>query len=155
MPVSERPFSDLLRRPGEVTADVESGDVLLRRRDEPDLRLTRADREADRSSAFAALGGAFRHLVATDSAAAVGALGEAFPWIEFLPATQRRAFVREFSRVLVACADLDNYAPLGQTVREWRATAEVHADPALARRLRRPVAAAGGPVEPPSVDPAR
>ena len=42
--MTERPFSDLLRHPKEVTNDVENGDVLLRRRDEPDLRLTRADR---------------------------------------------------------------------------------------------------------------
>lgn len=150
MPVTERPFSDLLRKPKEVTADVEDGDVLLRRRDEPDLRLSRADRDADRSATFAALGRALRHLAVRNPKALEGALGDAFPWLELLPAREGKGFVDEFSRVVAACADLDNYAPLGQLVREWRATAEVHADPRLARRLRRPVEAAGAPVEPPA-----
>ena len=39
--------------------------------------------------------------------------------------------------------ELDNFAPLAQLVDEWRATAEIHADPKLARRLRRPIAPAG------------
>src|SRR2546427_263261 len=62
MRVIERSFSDLLRRPKAVVEDLEDGDVLLRRRDEPDLRLTLADREAARLSAFATLGRALRNM---------------------------------------------------------------------------------------------
>lgn len=149
MRVTERPFSDLLRRPKEVTNDVEEGDVLLRRRDEPDLRLSRADRDAERAAAFAALGRTFRNLAVHSPKALADALGDAFPWLEFLPVQDRRAFVEEFSRVVVAAAELDNYAPLVQLTREWRATAEVHADPKLARRLRRPLQAAGARIERP------
>lgn len=123
MRATEHPFSDLLRRPKEVTDDVEDGDVLLRRRDEPDLRLSRADREA---------------------------LADAFPWLEFLPATDRRVFLDEFTRVVTAAAAVDNYEPLTRLVHEWRATAEVHADPRLARRLRRSLEAAGDRVAPPA-----
>jgi hypothetical protein len=149
MRVTERPFSDLLRRPKDVTTDVEEGDVVLRRRDEPDLRLSRADRDADRAVAFAALGRTLRNLAVHNSKALGEALGDAFPWLEFVPAADRRAFVQEFSRVVVAAADLDNYTPLGQLVREWRATAEIHADPKLARRLRCPVQAIGDRIERP------
>jgi hypothetical protein len=74
-------------------------------------------------------------------------LGEAlldeFPWTSFLPKSDRVAFVDEFTRTVVAAAELDNFAPLAQLVDEWRATAEIHADPKLARRLRRAVAADG------------
>ena len=150
MRITERPFSDLLRRPKEVTTDVEDSDVLLRRRDEPDLRLSRADRDADRSTAFAALGRTLRNLAVHSPKALEDALGEAFPWLEFLPARERRAFVDEFSRVIAAAADLDNYAPLGQLVREWRATAEVYADPKLARGLKRPLQAVGQRIERPA-----
>jgi hypothetical protein len=143
MRVIERPFSDLLRHPKEVTGDVEEGDVLLRRRDEPDLRLTRADREAERVMAFAAFGRTLRNLATNHPRALGEALGDAFPWLEFLPRADRRAFIEEFSRVAVAAAELDLYGPLSQLVREWRATAEIHADPALARRLRRPTVADG------------
>lgn len=149
MRVIERQFSDLLRHPKDVTNDVEDNDVLLRRRDEPDLRLTRADREADRADAFTALTRALRNLATHNPGALSDALGDAFAWLEFLPAKDRRAFVAEFSRVVTAAADLDNYAPLTQLVREWRATAEIHADPKLARRLRRAIDAEGDRVAPP------
>lgn len=146
MRVIERPFSDLLRKPKEVADDLEQSDVLLRRRDEPDLRLSRADREAQRADTFSAIGRALRNLAVHSPAALSDALGDAFPWVEFLPAADRRLFLDEFSRVVVAAAALDDYETLSQVVREWRATAEVHADPKLARRLRRAVEAAGEPV---------
>lgn len=143
MRVTEHAFSDLLRQPKAVTDDLEEGDVLLRRRDEPDLRLSRADREAHRAEAFAALGRAMRNLAVHNPAALEEALADAFPWLEFLPATDRRLFLDEFTRVVTAAAAVDNYEPLTQVVIEWRATAEVHADPKLARRLRKPLDASG------------
>jgi hypothetical protein len=148
MRVTERPFSDLLRHPKDVALEVDEGDIVLRRRDEPDLRLTRADRETERAAAFAAFGRTLRNLAVHNPGALADALGDAFPWLEFLPVVDRRAFVEEFSRVAAAAAELDTYAPMSQLVREWRATAEIHADPKLARRLRRPTHAAGGRVVP-------
>ena len=143
MRATERPFSDLLRHPKEVAREVAEGDILLRRRDEPDLWLSRADREVERSEAFAAVARALRNLAVHWPAALAEALGDAFPWIEFLPSADRRIFVQEFSRIVVAAAELDNVRPLTQLLREWRATAEVHADPELARRLRRKLEAFG------------
>ncbi|CAN5862132.1 hypothetical protein BH24ACT3_BH24ACT3_04610 [soil metagenome] len=143
MRVTEHQFSDLLRRPKDVTDDVEDGDVLLRRRDEPDLRLSRADREAHRAEAFSALGRAMRNLAVHNPRALSDALSDAFPWLEFLQPGDRRLFLDEFSRVVTAAAAVDNYEPLTQLVREWRATAEIHADPKLAKRLRRPLEASG------------
>lgn len=148
--VIERPFSDLLRHPRDVTSDVEEGDVLLRRRDEPDRRLSRADHEAERTAAFAAFGRTFRNLAVHHPDALGEALADAFPWMEFLPGDDRRAFVEEFSRMVAAAAELGTYGRLSQLVREWRATAEVHADPALAARLREAKNAGGAPVTPPA-----
>lgn len=147
MGTAEYSFSDLLRRPKVVTREVEKGDVLLRRRHESDLRLTRADRDAERAAAFAALGRALRHLGEHDPAALGVALHDAFAWMEFLPARDRYKFVDEFSRAIAAAVELDSYAALMQLLREWRTTAEIHADPRLARRLRRPLVADGVRVE--------
>jgi hypothetical protein len=149
MRVIERQFSDLLRHPKDVTLEVEESDVLLRRRDEPDLRLSRADRETERADVFSAMARAFRNLAIHSPSALNEALADAFAWIEFLPARDRHVFADDFAQVVVAAAELDNYAPLSQLVREWRATAEVYADPKLARRLRRAVNAAGDPVPAP------
>lgn len=150
MRVIERPFSDLLRHPKDVAHDVDDTDVVLRRRDEPDLRLSRADRETDRADAVAALARTLRNLAVHNQSALSSALADTFPWLEFLPAADRRLFVDEFSRVVIAAADLDNYTALTQLIREWRATAEVHSDPKLARRLRRPVEADGERVHEPA-----
>lgn len=149
MRLIERPFSDLLRKPKEVTDDLDEGDVLLRRRDAPDLRLSRADREAQRADTFSAIGRALRNLAVHSPATFADALADAFPWLEFLPAADRRLFLDEFSRVVLAGTAFDDYEALSQLVREWRATGEVHADPKLARRLRRGVTAAGEPVPDP------
>jgi hypothetical protein len=148
--VTERPFSDLLRHPKDVADDLADGDVVLRRRDEPDLWLSRADREMERSQAFSAVARALRNLATHSPGAVAQALPEVFPWVDFLPAADRRRFADEFSRTVIAAAELENLSPLTQLLREWRATAEVHADPKLARRLRRPIGAAGGPVTAPA-----
>jgi len=150
MRVIERPFSDLLRQPNDVAQDLEEADVLLRRRDEADLRLSLADREAERSDAFAAVTRALRNLAVHSPGALAGAISEAFPWTAFLPAPDRRLFSEEFVSVVSAAGDLDAFGAIAQLLREWRATAEIHADPKLARRLRRPLTADGGPVEPPA-----
>jgi len=149
MRVIERPFSDLLRHPRDVAVDVEDGDVVLRRRDEPDLRLTRADREADREAAFAAFGRTLRNLAVHNPKALEQAMGDAFPWIAFLSKDDRRTFVDEFSVIAAAAADMGAYGPLSQFVREWRATAEIEADPRLARRLRQALRADGDPISSP------
>jgi hypothetical protein len=148
--VIERPFSDLLRHPKDVTTDVEDNDVLLRRRDEPDLRLTLARREAERADAVVSLGHALRSLAVHSPDELGAALIDTFSWLEFLPRHDRQTFVEEFSRTLVASAEVDNFAAVGQLLREWRATAEVHSDPELARRLEAPVEASGAPVAPPA-----
>ncbi len=148
MRIVERPFSDLLRYPKQVTEDLEDSDVLLRRRDEPDVRLSLADRDADRARALVALGRTLRNLAVHNPGPLAEALAEALPWLEFLPPGDRNLFAEEFSRVIAASAELDNYAALSQLLGEWRATAEVHADPRLARRLKRPLQADGQPVEP-------
>ncbi len=148
MGVIERPFSDLLRHPKDVAGDVEAGDVLLRRRDEPDLRLSRADRDADRVEAVGALARALRNLAEHHPTALAASIGDAFPWVELLPKVDRALFVIELTRVLAGAGALDSYWPFSQLIREWKATAEIHADPTLARRLRRPLDADGAAVPP-------
>lgn len=92
---------------------------------------------------------AFRNLALRSPAAWSEALGDSFGWLEFLPVADRRLFADEFARVITGAAELDNYGPLSQMIRAWRSAAEVHADPMLARRLRRAVDAGGAPVPSP------
>lgn len=152
MRVVERQFSDFLRQPNEVVAELEKHDVLLRRRGAPALRLTQADREDARADTVLAAARMLRNLAVHSAPAFESALEDGFPWAAFLPPRERAAFTTELTRALVACADLRDFTPVAQLLREWRATAEVHADHALAGRLREPITTEGEPVVPPSED---
>ena len=146
MRVIERPFSEFLRQPNEVVAELADHDVLLRRRNAPPLRLSEAYRDEERSEAFEALARLLRTMVAHSPSGLEQTVADVFPWATFLPKRDRSAFIDELTTTLMAVAGLDNYAPVGQLLREWKATAEIHADPRLARRLRRPIDADGDAV---------
>ena len=143
MSVVERPFSEFLRQPKDVVAELAEHDVLLRRRNAPALRLSQADRDEDRSAAFGALARLLRHLAVHNPSALDVAVDDAFGWLTFLSKPDRRLFVDELTRTLVGAAAVENYSPVAQLLREWKATAEIHADPKLARRLRRSIEAGG------------
>jgi hypothetical protein len=149
MRVIERSFSEFLRQPNEVVAELADHDVLLRRRNAPSLRLSEADRDDERSEAFEALARLLRNMMAHSPSGLERTVADVFPWATFLPKRDRGAFVDELTTTLMAVAGMDNYAPVGQLLREWRATAEIHADPKLARRLRRSIDADGDAVPSP------
>ena len=146
MRVIERPFSEFLRQPNDVVAELADHDVLLRRRNAPSLRLSEADRDDERSEAFEALARLLRNMVAHTPSGLEQTVADVFPWATFLPKRDRAGFLDELTTTLMAVAGLDNYAPVGQLLREWKATAEIHADPKLARRLRRSIDADGDAV---------
>ena len=150
MRLIERPFSEFLRQPNEIVAELADHDVLLRRRNAPSLRLSEADRDDERSEAFDALARLLRNLVAHSPAGLEQTIADVFPWATFLPKTDRAEFVDELTTTLMAVGGLDNFAPVGRMLREWKATAEIHADPRLARRLRLPIDAHGDAVPVPS-----
>jgi hypothetical protein len=146
MRVIERPFSEFLRQPNDVVAELADHDVLLRRRNAPSLRLSEADRDDERSEAFEALARLLRNLVAHTPGGLEQTVADVFPWATFLPKRDRNAFIDELTTTLMAAAGLENYGPVGQLLREWKATAEIYADPKLARRLRRAIDADGDAV---------
>lgn len=150
MRVVERSFSELLRQPNEVIAELADHDVVLRRRNAPALRLSQADRDEQRSEAFEVLARLLRNLAAHQPDALDAAIDEVFPWVAFLTTADRELFVEELTTTLAAATAVENLSPVAQLLREWRNTAEIHADPALARRLHTSVAPLGGQVNAPT-----
>lgn len=59
-----------------------------------------------------------------------------FPWVRFLPTEDVRTFVLELADTLQVADALANVSPVVQVITKWRHTAEVHADPELAARVR-------------------
>lgn len=150
MRVIEHTFSDLLRRPNEVTNDLPYSDLIVRRRDGADIHITLKTRHDTRDLAFDALTQLLRQLISREPESAVDAAADAFPWSSFLPPEGRTQFLQEFTRTMAGAAALDNYAPVVQLLTEWRATAEVYADPDLLAQLSSPIdEPEGSPVLPP------
>ena len=83
-----------------------------------------------------------------------GAYGDAareLAWVDVMAESDRRLFAEEMSRLMAEAAKTDDLAPVEQALREWRATAEVHTDPVLSRRLSGPLVAKGARVPRPDV----
>ncbi len=150
MKVVERPFSEFLRRPNDVVAELADHDVVLRRRNAPALRLSRADHHSDRREALEATSRLLRNLASHSPEALVAALTEAYAWVDFLPESARDRFAKELTQALLAAASVDLYQSVAQLVREWKATAEIYADPELTRQLTGPLEAVGGTVAVPA-----
>ena len=150
MEVVERPFSEFLRRPNDVVAELAERDVLLRRRNAPAVRLSRADRHRDRSEAFEASARLLRNIAVNQPAALGAALGEVFAWVEFLPEQDRDHFAEELTRTLLAASSVALYASVAQLVHEWKATASIHADPEFAHQITEALETSGDPVAVPA-----
>ena len=78
--------------------------------------------------------------------AAIAALAEEFPWLELLPRAELPQFVADFTRSAQISAEVGQWSVLAKTVREWKATAAVYADPELLRQLTEPLTEDHGPV---------
>lgn len=139
MSVIERTFSDFLRHPNEVVAELEEHDVVLRRRNAPALRLCPVDRDVARLDAFEAFARMLRNLAVHSPTALGAALSDAYPWVRYLPRIERELFAQELTQELLAAVSVGVFEPVALFVDAWRATAEVYADPELFRRLSEPI----------------
>lgn len=144
MTAPEVPFSELIQHPKATVAKLKasgSRSLRLERRGDPDLVLTTAERAEQESAMISAVTRTFVALLQHDAEARsllIDVVPKAFPWVRFLPLEDRREFVVELVDVLRATDSLEtpNPAPVVQLIAEWQHTAEVHADPELARLVR-------------------
>jgi len=136
-------WSELQRDPKGVAALVDQGDVRVRRRDGAALLLTQEDRVASTAEGAVLAARAMRsllaHLPPEVVAVTAVALTEEFPWLDVLPEADRLMFVADFARAFRASAELGQWSVLTQVIHEWRNTAAIHTDPALARQLTDPI----------------
>ncbi|NKY49409.1 DUF6247 family protein [Nocardia vermiculata] len=148
--VTEVQWSELQRDPKQVAHLADAGAVRVRRRDGAPLLLLREDRAGAASEGSVTAARALRNvLVHLPPDIAARSLLDEFPWVDVLPNDEQAQFVRDFARAFQASAELGEWSVLAQTIREWRATAAIHADPALAEQLSGPLDGDFGPVPPP------
>ena len=149
--VQEVQWSDLQRDPKSVAELADAGDVRVRRRDGVNLLLIREDRVAGAGAVTAAR--ALRNLVTHMPPEKLAeSLLDEFPWLQYLPVEEIPEFCLDFVRGALAAAELGQWEVLEQVIREWKATASIHADPTLAEQLRKPINDDLGPVPSPVED---
>lgn len=152
--VREVQWSDLQRDPKSVAELADAGDVRVRRRDGANLLLIREDRVTAAGAGAVTAARALRNLSThLPLEQFVESLLDEFPWLAYLPAEELREFCHDFVRGALAAAELGQWEVLEQAVREWKATASIHADPALAEQLRTPITDDLGPVPSPMEEP--
>lgn len=150
---TEVQWSELQRDPKGVAALADQGDVRVRRRDGVPLLLVREDRASSATEGALTAARALRNaLVHLSPEVAVEVLNEEFPWVELLPVADRRRFSADFVRAVQASAELGQWSVLAQVIVEWKTTAAIHADPALAEQLTVPIEDDFGPVAAPEGD---
>ncbi|MBS9375924.1 hypothetical protein [Rhodococcus sp. B50] len=142
MSAHEVPFSDIQNK-GKATLSAwqRSGARPLRvtRRDDEDLVLitaTRAEQERAVLTAATAMVDALLH--ANNPGLVRTVVEAAFPWVSYLSDEEGADFINELITSLRAGSSLDNPALAARAIEMWRHTAEVYADPELARILSTP-----------------
>lgn len=107
-------LSHFLQHSGRVLPEVERGEVVLRRREGPDLALmTMSQREA--------LSTVLRVMVEI-AQGGVGRAASVVPWLAFLSPHDQQTCVRELGDVARAAAESGRLDHLEYTLAAWRAT---------------------------------
>ncbi|MEU3459641.1 prevent-host-death family protein [Streptomyces sp. NPDC006733] len=133
-------FSELSKNSKRVADVVDRAHkVHVTRRDGEDLYLTTAGHDQQREETADVTARLFAALLDSGDGVRVIqlALPSVFPWVRHLSTEELREFVGDLVNGARDAADLDVHANLHRTIVEWRATARVLADPALAAQLTR------------------
>ncbi len=133
------------QRDAKAVADrADESDIVLRRRDGPDLILGNAERHEAILESIEVVSRLLASVLDEPAVRQRLVAPAALPWLGFLSEEDRSQFATEFVETAAASADLGTLTPLAQLIREWRNTALVHADPRLAEALRREHPGDGG-----------
>jgi hypothetical protein len=150
MAVQTFSYSSFLRGPSQVLPSLADADVILERRDEENLVLTRAERFDAVATGLRIAARSLAILARRHRDLAEEALAEELPWLTWLPADERLTCVRELLADLVAGADTGLLVPFARNLASWRSTAEVWSDPRLVRELQGPFDGDGPVLERPT-----
>ena len=105
------------------------------RRDAEALVMTRAGRYVATQQGLALSSRVMRWLVKEQPEVVRELLAEELPWLFWMPEQEQAKCLNEIVNHFAAGAETLAFEPLARAIREWEHTAEVWADPELAKRL--------------------
>jgi hypothetical protein len=136
-------WSSFQRDAKRVADQAMDSDILLERRDGPDLVIGTADRREELVESVEVLTRLLSAVIGDASIRRSLTDPSVLPWLSFLPERDRETFAIEFVSTTAAAIELHTLAPVSVLLREWKNTALVHADPRLAAAMRRDHPGAG------------
>jgi hypothetical protein len=143
-PTTEIPFSHLIQHPKAAMAKLAAAPrrrLRLDRRDGDDLIIEYVARAEADDRALSMTSELFISLVKRDEGARalLLSLPDVFPWVQFLPRDDIRAFLVELVETLRAAASVGNLAAIEPVIAAWQATAEIYSDPELLKAATMPL----------------
>ncbi|MEI6622068.1 MAG: DUF6247 family protein [Actinomycetes bacterium] len=127
----------MLRNSGDVLKDLNDQDVILERRDGPDLFLATAERESEMREGFDVTARVTYHMLSNPALEEDGlaSLRSTLPWVEWLTPADQHLFVREFGQTVAAASATGMFHPLKQLLNSWQKSALIQHDPYLLAAL--------------------
>jgi hypothetical protein len=145
-------LTDFLRQPKKALKRLEKEDVVLARRGKGSIRIsleTRTRAAVDRNELAATLLADTVAAAPEIRAPLVGVLEKRYPWVRFLSPNERELFARELVDTIQAGVSVGRLARIEELFAAWKATAEIHAEPELAKKLKGPFEETTTPVRRP------
>lgn len=124
--MSTATFTDLLRKPKEVLAHIDEGQVRITRRDGDDLVILRGH-DLDVLESGVALSSRLIRAIGRNKGDVTAALTDLFAWTgEFTPG-ELAAYAAEIEHLVYAASELGTFERLLRAQREWQETALAYA----------------------------
>lgn len=124
--MSTATFTDLLRKPKEVLANIDEGQVRITRRDGDDLVILRGH-DLDTLEKGVALSSQLIRAIGRKNSDVAAALSELFAWTtEFTPA-ELTAYAAEIEHLVYAASELGTFDRLLRAQRSWQESALAYA----------------------------
>ncbi len=136
-------WSSFQRDAKRVADQAAESDILLERRDGPDLVIGTAERREELVESVTVLTRLLSAVIRDVEMLRRVSDPSVLPWLAFLPDRDRETFAAEFVSTTAAAIELGTLAPVTVLLHEWKNTALVHADPRLAAAMRRDHPGAG------------
>ena len=124
--MSTATFTDLLRKPKEVLAHIDEGQVRITRRDGDDLVILRGH-DLDVLENGVALSSRLIRAIGRNKGDVAAALTDLFAWAGEFTAGELSAYAAEIEQLLYAASALGRFERLLRAQQEWKETALAYA----------------------------
>lgn len=124
--MSTATFTDLRRKPKDVLAHIDEGQVRITRRDGDDLVILRRH-DLDVFESGVTLSSQLLRAIGRNKGDVEAALGELFAWTSEFSASELSEYAREIEQLVYSASELGSFERLLRAQQEWQETATAYA----------------------------